>query len=191
MASLEQAFGEVRRALEALHPDLSKRLGEPASAAQITSFEQETGIRLPDPVRLLYRQADGCNQGDGIFGGWEWIPLEFVSDHVAELQISLESDRPDEVEAMTLVPLFCADGDYLCIRHTEDCGKLYHVPHDSPTVEPVVETLAAFLEQFVARLSAGALVFSQFTTPRGAYFSVSPPNRDYWPPDFDQPGSGY
>ena len=190
MASLEQAFGEVRGALEGLHPDLSKRLSEPASAAQINSFEQETGIRLPEPVRLLYRQADGCKQGDGIFGGWEWIRLEFVNDHLTELQMSLESDRPDEAEAMTLVPLFYNNGDYLCIRHNEDLGKLYYVPHDDPTVEPVAETLAEFLEQFVARISAGALVFKQFTTHRGTYFSVSPTNREYWPPDFEQLGSG-
>ncbi|WP_166885001.1 SMI1/KNR4 family protein [Massilia sp. CCM 8734] len=191
MASVEHAFGEARRAVEALHPDLSKRLSEPASAAQIDSFEQETGIRLPDPVHQLYRQADGCSQGDAIFGGWEWISLAFVGDHSTELQISLESDRPGEAEAMTLVPLFCSNGDYLCVRHNEDSGKLYYVPHDSPTAEPVAETLVEFLEQFVARIAAGALVLEQFTTPRGIYFSVRPPNREYWPPDFEQHGSGH
>ncbi|NHZ89565.1 hypothetical protein F2P45_11145 [Massilia sp. CCM 8733] len=185
MASLEHVFGEARSALEALHPDLPKRLSEPASAAQIASFEHETGIRLPDPVRLLYRQADGCNQGDGIFGGWEWIGTEFLGDHLAELQMSLESDRPDEAEAMTLVPLFYANGDYLCIRHKEDSGTLYYVPHDAPTVESVAGTLVEFLEQFVARIAAGALVLNQFTTPLGIHFSVNPPNREYWPPDFE------
>ncbi|MDM5177849.1 SMI1/KNR4 family protein [Massilia sp. DJPM01] len=185
MASVEHAFGEARSAVEALHPDLSKRLSEPASEAQIDSFEQETGIRLPDPVRLLYRQANGCNQGDGIFGGWEWIAIEFVGDHVAELQTSLESDRPDEAEAMTLLPLFHSNGDYLCIRHNEDAGKLYYVPHDEPTVEPVFETLAEFFVQFVARIATGELVFKQFSTRHGNYFSVSPPNREYRPPDFE------
>lgn len=191
MASVEEAFIKARGALEALHPDLLKRLTESASAAQLDSLEQETGIRIPDPVRRLYRQAGGCNQGDGIFGGWEWIELEFVSDHLAELQTVLESDRPDEAEAMTLVPLFYCGGDYLCIRHTEDSGKLYYVPHDDAVVEPVAETLVDFLEQFVARISAGALVLKQYTAQYNTHFSVRPPNREYWPPDFDQRGSGH
>lgn len=189
MSNLEHAFEEARRSLESLHPDLLKRLSEPASDAQITTFEQATGIRLPNPVRLLYRQAGGSNQGDGIFGGWEWIELDFIGDHVTALQISLESDRPDEAEAMTLVPLFSYNGDYLCIRHNEDSGRLYYVPHDEPTVKAVAETLTDFLEQFVARIAAGALVLDKYTSRRGTSLSVRPPNREYWPPDFDLRGS--
>jgi hypothetical protein len=102
-----------------------------------------------------------------------------------ELQTSLESDRPDEAKAMTLVPLFYSNGDYLCIRHNEDSGKLYYVPHDDPAVEPVAQSLAEFLEEFVARIAAGVLVLTQFTTRRGIYFSVSPPNREYWAPSFE------
>lgn len=185
MADIGHTFEKARHAFAALHPELSGRLSAPASAGKIDSFEDESGIQLPEAIRSLYLQADGCCQSDGLFGGWEWLPLDFVKDHLAELQMSLESDRPEEAEAMSLVPLFHSNGDYLCIRRQEVGGGLYYVPHDYPTVELVSESLAGFLEQFVARIDAGALVLSQFSTPRGTYFSVRPPTREYWPPDFE------
>ena len=184
MNDTTQAFSRLMQTYAALHPDLPGRLLGPADDDGIAAFESESGICLPEPVRALYLQANGCSDGDGMFGGWEWLTLDFVRDHLGELQMMLEADKPGEAEAATLVPLFHASGDYLCIRHSEPGGRLYYVPHEDLELRPVAQSLDAFFAEIVARLASGALEFIQYQTRRGPHFSVRPPNRDYWPPDF-------
>lgn len=186
MINLKQAFADIKLAFATLDSDLPERLSEPGSAEQIDAFEQETEMRLPDAVRELYSLADGCTEEDGIFGGWVWLRLELMAEHLAELKISLEVDCPEEAEAKSLIPLFQHNNeDYLCIRQQEDSGRLYYVSGDNPVIEPVIDSLTDFLVQLAARIADGALVLHQYNTRFGTNFSVRPPTREYWPPDFD------
>ncbi|MFZ6779254.1 SMI1/KNR4 family protein [Undibacterium sp. Ji83W] len=185
MRKLEQTFAAVKLALVLLHPDLPGRLNSAASAEKIEKFEQETQIQLPDSIRELYGLADGCSQEDGIFGGWVWLELNLIENCVEELQISLESACLGE-ECKSLVPIFQYNGtDFLCFRQNKDGCRLYYIPGDEPAITPVADSVTDFLEQFLARLIAHAFILNQYETRLGTRFSVRPPTREYWPPDFD------
>ncbi|MFZ6873898.1 SMI1/KNR4 family protein [Undibacterium sp. Di27W] len=182
---LEQTFAAVKLALVLLHPDLPERLNRAASAEKLDKFEQETQIQLPDSIRKFYGLADGCSQEDGIFGGWVWLELDLIENYLQELQTSLESSCLGE-EAKSLVPLFQYNGtDFLCFCQNEEGGKLYYIPGDEPAITPVADSVKDFLEQFLARLIAHAFILNQYETRLGTRFSVRPPTREYWPPDFD------
>jgi cell wall assembly regulator SMI1 len=181
-AALANAMAVVR----ARNPSALEGLNPPAREADLALCEQALQLKLPAGVRALYLAFDGASDlACGLFGGWRWLPIAQATEIAAELRLIELDDPSGGYDAALALPLLDCDGDILYVECGDDQTRLYYRDHECPTREQVASSLGGFLREFAARIESGALVFSVSETPQGRYFSYSPVNRSYWPPDFD------
>ena len=162
------------------------RFAPGASLDELEDFETAVGAEeLPAPFRALYTIANGSQFDDGLFGGWRWLSLDQVQEHYFELR-EIEADDPSETyDPETSLPLFYYEGDFLYIDLTNSNSPVYYRDHEAPTHQVVADCLASFLREYSRRVTSGLLVSTESNSAYGVHYDISPPNRAYWPPDFN------
>lgn len=158
------------------HPDVDLRLRPPAGEESIRRFEDAVGRTLPEPVRELYRHADGQEQeGFALFPGYRFAPLE-------EALASWRIMRHPMIRLLGLLPLGDNDhgvrnrgwhpgwipigthiaGDSLCVDLVPDTGGrvgqiIEHIHDDTPR-RLRAPGLTEYLASIRRDLESGALV---------------------------------
>jgi hypothetical protein len=187
MSDITTAWQDVERALQSTCPALLERLSPPATPAGLDAAQAAMGRLLPGPLRELYSIANGSAFDDGLWGGWRWLELDQMVDHHRDLADSRRTDG-DDVRTGEFIPFGFHESDLLCVDAGSDAAAVHFWPHESGDFELVSEGLAAFLREFVHRVSSGILVPGEFRSPRGLHYDLRPVDRQTWPPEPRAPG---
>lgn len=172
----DRAWTQLIEYLEIHHPDVDLGLRPPASDEAIRQVEATIGRQLPEPVRELYRRADGQDGAAfALFPGYRFLPLE-------EVPANWQLLKHPMIWLLGLLPLGDNDpgvrnrgshpgwiplaengaGDLICVDLVPAAGgtrgQLVELIHDDTPRRRLAAGITEMLEQMRQDLASGSLV---------------------------------
>ena len=93
MRKMVDILEELRTAFKKHNPEDAKLLRPGVSDADLDAFEKSHDLRLPQTLRVLYKWADGSENGEAFAGGWTWGSLKEVGENLASYRGNTQDSK--------------------------------------------------------------------------------------------------